>query len=199
MPKERIDPRKLTWVRRPKLYIQTADKVIMETEPNTHSNFRGDPAESACGMFIHPGRDYSLSFRMDFNFHGPGDQCGFHLYTDENNWCSCRIVNMDRAMHDMACTVCYDGKKDRNHRQIGSGIRWMYWQILYYRSQVKIQFSFNGDRYLDFRQFEMPGSGDSTVILYACSLKNTYYDCTVSRILLQNPLNESQFYKEEVL
>ena len=168
---KRIDPRQLTWVCQPKLYILSSDKLLIETEPFTELKPQGNSAE-AVEMSIMPKGSFCFSARVDFNYHNSFDQCGFILYDDEKM--------------KLRCIVYHGGAGDISVRDVGSAITRMFYRIWYRGGAVRIQYSFSGKRWSDFREFRLNHPERKLKIgIYACSPGNSFFDCTFSGMTLE--------------
>lgn len=191
--KERLDPRKMIWTKKPKLCIMTADKVIIETEPNS---FVRDKSLGNGAFCLYTDVDGSFMFEVknEFDFRGIHDQCGVVLYKNHDNWARCTISRVNDEYNDLKCMVDYNGEKDTSIRRIGTGIHWVYYRISFYDRHVRMQGSFNGVHFRDIREFTMPGSGtDIKLMIYACSPEKTYFDCTFSGMTIYRGITEEQF------
>ena len=72
---------------------------------------------------------------------------------------------------------------DRSEREIGSGIQWLYYRIWLRGGIVRVQYSFNGKRYSDLREFVI-GNDEVKLGIYACSPRNSSFDCIFSEAIL---------------
>ena len=69
---------------------------------------------------------------------------------------------------------------------IGGAIRRMHYRIWYRGGAVRVQYSFGGKRWSDFREFQLTHPERKLKIgLYACSPGNSYFDCTFSGMTLE--------------
>ena len=118
---KRIDPRQLTWVCQPKLYILSSDKLLIETEPFTELKPQGNSAE-AVEMSIMPKGSFCFSARVDFNYHNSFDQCGFILYEGENRKMVIGTEYHNDEKMKLRCIVYHGGAGDISVRDVGSAI-----------------------------------------------------------------------------
>ena len=83
MSRKHIDPRALIWICQPKLFIQSSDKVVLETEPFTELKPSGNGAE-AIELSLPTHGSFCFSVKVDYQFRSAFDQCGIIIYENEN-------------------------------------------------------------------------------------------------------------------
>ncbi len=182
---KRIDPRQLTWICAPKLYILSSDKIVIETEPFTDLRPNGKSAE-AVELSLVPKGSFCFSARVDFDFHRPFDQCGLILYEEEKRKMIIGTEGHDDETVRLRCIVYHGGRGDHSSREIGTAVSKMYYRIWYRGGAVRVQYSFAGQRWSDFREFQLKDPDSSLKIgIYACSPGNSYFDCTFSAMTLE--------------
>ncbi|MBQ9327414.1 MAG: DUF1349 domain-containing protein [Solobacterium sp.] len=177
-----IDPSQLTWIRQPAMYVLEPDRIVLETEPYTSFHSLSFDNTNAFGLTLPPANNFSFTARVDYRFRGVEDECGILLRLDNTHWAKAGIECRGSSL-DLSCTVYADGYGDRSCREIGDGIRWMYFRVLYWNGNVRFQYSFNGERYTDMRWFHFgPGETPVSAGMYACSGADSSFDCTFSRM-----------------
>jgi regulation of enolase protein 1 (concanavalin A-like superfamily) len=178
-----INLKKLQWTQKPKYFVQKSDRIMIETEPHTDLPPYGRGAE-AKDLIVTPGGSFHMTVRCDFTYHEPFDQCGLVLYNGEERKAIIGTQKRDGEVSKLQCIVYYDGGGDRCERDIGSAIRWMYYRIWYRTGGVRIQYSFNGIRYSDFREFAVEEDTELHIGIYACSPSDSYFDCEFSEVAI---------------
>jgi regulation of enolase protein 1 (concanavalin A-like superfamily) len=182
---ERIDPSSLQWLRKPSMYMLDGDRLVLETEPHTSFHSLNFDSTNAFGMLVEPGSSFCFTVRADFRFQGAEDECGVLLKRTNTRWAKAGIECRGDTS-DLFCTVYSGGYGDRSCRQVGSGIRWMYFRLLYWSGNARFQYSFNGERYSDMRWLHFaPGAEPVVAGIYACSGGDSYFDCTFSDMQIQ--------------
>ncbi len=182
---KRIDPRQLTWICQPKLYILSSDKLLIETEPFTDLHPHGNSAE-AIELSLVPKGSFCFSARVDFEYHEQFDQCGLILYENGKRKLVLGTELRDEEMLKLISIVYHGGRGDLAIRDIGSAVKRMYYRIWYRGSAVRVQYSFSGKRWSDFREFLLREDTEGLKIgIYACSPGNSYFDCTFSAMTLE--------------
>ncbi|NCB33443.1 MAG: DUF1349 domain-containing protein [Erysipelotrichia bacterium] len=183
MVRRRLNPGTMCWTHKPRFYVINADRLVIETEPHTSMTGELGGSESASGMALPPADGFSLTLRMDYEFHGSQDECGIYLKRQSGRWCKFSIENIGSDTMDIACTMYENGYADRSIREIGSLIHSMYLRIIYWGGEARFLYSFNGDRFVEMRSLHFADCGEPAIAgLYACSPGSTFFDCTFSRM-----------------
>ena len=183
MGKRRLNPGQLRWTHKPKFYVISADRLVLETEPHTSMTGVLGVSDSVAGMCLPPADRFSLTLRLDYEFRGPQDECGIYLRRHSGHWCKCSIENLGSDTVDLACTMYENGYADRSMREIGSLISHLYFRLIFWDGEARFQYSFNGDRSSEMRSLHFADSGEPvTVGLYACSPGGSFFDCTFSKM-----------------
>ncbi len=182
----RLQPSDLEWMNKPSLYLTNGGKVVIETEPHTMFHPKSQKVKEAFGLQMVPKGSFSFSLRMDYAFQNIDDECGIFLERDDKHWVTLALVKKEDRL-ELACTVYNNGYKDRSVRELGSAISWLYLKVVYWRGNASFYYSFHGDTYMQIRNlhFEMDQSEVRTG-LYACSLRNSFYDATFNEMLLES-------------
>ena len=178
--KEYLDPSALHWMRKPSMYTMDHERLVLETEPYTSFQSLSYDSTDAFGMTLDPMESFAFSVRIDYQFRSLEDECGILLHHSNSRWAKAGIERRPDGL-DIACTVYANGYGDRSCRLIGSGIRWMYLRVLYWRGNCRFQYSFNGEKYSDMRWLHFASQREPvTAGIYACSPQDSYFDCTFS-------------------
>lgn len=183
--KKIIDPRKLEWIYRPRLFIVNEDKIILETEPFTDLK-PARPGAEAIELSIPAKGSFCFSACVDFEFRNRYDQCGFILYKGKEHKALFGMEYYDEESSNLQCIVYHDEYGDKSGRDIGSAIHRMYYRIWYRGGALRMQYSFTGRKFQDFRKFWLePGELDLSIGIYACSPENSSFDCTFRNMMLE--------------
>ncbi|MBR2067604.1 MAG: DUF1349 domain-containing protein [Solobacterium sp.] len=169
----------------PKLFILNKDSLVVETEPFTDLRPMGNGAE-AVEMRMLPKGNFSFSLRIQYDFKNTFDQCGITLYEGKKRKAIIGIEYYDEEITKISTIVYHGGVGDKSIRDISSGIKYLYYRVWYRGGLCRIQYSFNGDRYLDLREFALRGEGEIHPGIYACSPANSSFDCIFSKVKLED-------------
>ncbi len=179
-----IDPREMKWIAEPELYILSSDKVIMETKPFTDLNTQGSSAE-ALQLTMHVEDTFCFTVRSEFRFRNKFDQCGIMIYNGSERKAMCGIIKHDDNVNQLACIVYHGGQGDLSCRDIGSVIDSIYYRMWYRNGDVRMQYSYGGRVYSDFRHFRLHTDDVIGIGIFACSPGNSWFDCTFSEMTLE--------------
>ena len=180
-----IDPRQLTWVCQPELFILSSDRLVIETEPHTNLRPDGRSAE-AVELSIMPKGSFCFSARIDFEYRGVFDQCGLILYEGDRRKMILGTEYMDRELTRLSSIVFHGGRGDHACRDIGSAVNRIWFRIWYRSGAVRVQYSFSSGRWSDFRMFQLKTAQEKLRIgIYACSPGDSWFDCTFSAMTLE--------------
>ncbi|MBR2812791.1 MAG: DUF1349 domain-containing protein [Solobacterium sp.] len=180
----RVSPRSLMWISKPALYIQNGDRLVLETEPYTDLSENSHSAE-AIELNLSPQGNFNFTLKCEYAYRQQFDQCGLVIYSGKKRKAFFGTQYQDKETQELHCTVYYDGSGDRSKRPISASIQRMYYRIWYRAGAVRVQFSFNGGRFSDLREFRInPDDGVISIGIYACSPGNSYFDCTFSKMML---------------
>ena len=127
---KRIDPRQLTWVCQPKLYILSSDKLLIETEPFTELKPQGNSAE-AVEMSIMPKGSFCFSARVDFSITILVSPVGSFLTKWKNPKGGSAFEYHNDEKMKLRCIVYHGGAGDISVRDVGSAITRMFYRIWY--------------------------------------------------------------------
>ena len=179
---KKLNLKELKWVHQPDRFVVREDKIIIETEPHTSLTLLGGSEEGVV-MELVPTGNFHFSIRCDFQYKNTLDQCGIVLYDQHGRKLIVGCEMMDGEVSKIVVRVNHMDGTDRSEREIGSGIQWLYYRIWLRGGIVRVQYSFNGKRYSDLREFVI-GNDEVKLGIYACSPRNSSFDCIFSEAIL---------------
>ncbi|MBQ9048829.1 MAG: DUF1349 domain-containing protein [Solobacterium sp.] len=180
---ERVNPSYLHWFHQPKLYILSADKLILETEPYTSMQNMTIDENSGFGLFGDEHSAFEAEIRLQFGFRNRNDECGMLLKLNDDSWFKFGVSSAEKEFNELFCTRFHQSFRDRNLRVIGSGVNTVWLRLMYTRGRAAFSYSLNGDRYITYREITFPDyQGAAAAGIYACSPGNSYFDCTFSQM-----------------
>ncbi len=179
-----FDFEQMHWMRKPEYYLLQNGKLIIETDPFTSFHALSFDSTRTCGLMSDLMDSFCFTVRVDYKMLKDADECGIVIRKPKGKWAKAGLENrMDHF--DLACTVYGDGFGDRSCRQVGSGIQWLYFRVLYWNGNARFQYSFNGEKYSDMRWLHLASSKELVEVgIYACSPGDTGFDCTFSNMQL---------------
>ncbi len=182
MPKE-VNFKKGKWIKKPKLFIQSDNSLIFETEPFTDIHDKGD--RPCAEIRYELSNNFMFSIKTDYHYHNVFDQCGLVLYRNDERIAIIGTQYYDSEITRIQAITYHDNLGDRSIRDIASNIHSLYYRLWHRDSIIRIQYSFNGKRYRDFREFPIKDDDKYMIGLYSCSPINSIFDCTFSEFVME--------------
>lgn len=170
----------LKWIREPKNYSITENKIEIITEPHTdlwqrtYYNFRNDNAPV---LQIHTDEKYfSFIVKTEFESNHRFDQCGVVMYLDSENWFKCSIEYENEDFQHLGSVVTNNGYSDWATTVIDASIKSMWYRFSRREDDYCIESSIDGINYSQMRIFHMwKGNGTIQFGIYACSPENSSF------------------------
>lgn len=189
--KKTINFQEIQWIQKPDRYIQRDDCLVIETQPHTMLRPYGRNGAEAVELSVNPKGNFHFTVRTDFEYRKAFDQCGILLYNDNVRKAVIGVEKRDGSISKLSSIVFHKDGNDRCERDIGSSIHWMYYRVWVRSDIARVQYSFNGQRYSDFRQFSFQNHNDIRIGFYACSPLDSYFDCRFSEMILSDEEEET--------
>lgn len=170
----------LKWIREPKNYVITENKIEIITEPHTdlwqrtYYNFRNDNAPV---LQINTDEKYfSFILKTEFESNHRFDQCGVVMYLDSENWFKCSIEYENEDFQHLGSVVTNNGYSDWATTAIDASIKSMWYRFSRRQDDYCIESSIDGINYSQMRIFHM-WKGNSAIQfgIYACSPENSSF------------------------
>lgn len=170
----------LKWIREPKSYFITENKIEIITEPHTdlwqrtYYNFRNDNAPV---LQINTDEKYfSFIVKTEFESNHRFDQCGVVMYLDSENWFKCSIEYENEDFQHLGSVVTNNGYSDWATTAIDASIKSMWYRFSRREDDYCIESSIDGINYSQMRIFHMwKGNSNIQFGVYACSPENSSF------------------------
>ena len=177
----------LKWIREPKNYSITENKIEIVTEPHTdlwqrtYYNFRNDNAPV---LQINTDEKYfSFIVKTEFESNHRFDQCGVVMYLDSENWFKCSIEYENEDFQHLGSVVTNSGYSDWATTVIDASIKSMWYRFSRREDDYCIESSIDGIHYSQMRIFHMwKGNGAIQFGIYACSPENSSFKATFTNM-----------------
>ena len=177
----------LKWIREPKNYSITENKIEIVTEPHTdlwqrtYYNFRNDNAPV---LQINTDEKYfSFIVKTEFESNHRFDQCGVVMYLDSENWFKCSIEYENEDFQHLGSVVTNNGYSDWATTVIDASIKSMWYRFSRREDDYCIESSIDGIHYSEMRIFHMwKGNGAIQFGIYACSPENSSFKATFTNM-----------------
>ena len=177
----------LKWIREPKNYSITENKIEIVTEPHTdlwqrtYYNVRNDNAPV---LQINTDEKYfSFIVKTEFESNHRFDQCGVVMYLDSENWFKCSIEYENEDFQHLGSVVTNSGYSDWATTVIDASIKSMWYRFSRREDDYCIESSIDGIHYSQMRIFHMwKGNGAIQFGIYACSPENSSFKATFTNM-----------------
>ena len=188
----------LTWIRPPKTYSITQDKITITTEPQTdlwQRTYYGFQNDNAPVLQMKTSQKYftfitKTHFASKFRF----DQSGIVMYLDSDNWFKASVEYEDDKIQRLGSVVTQNGYSDWSSNDISSEIKSIWFRFSRRESDYYVEYSMDGKEWKQMRMFHMfKGGEEITFGIYACSpSKGASFDATFTNM----ELTECKWEKE---
>ena len=170
----KVNAKEMKWIRAPKQYKVTEDRVEIITEPHTdlwqrtYYHFRNDSAP----VFQLETDEQFFSFlvKTDFDSKVRYDQSGIVMYLDSDNWLKASVEYENDEIQRLGSVVTNNGYSDWATHDIPSSIKEMWYRLSRRGSDYYIETSLDGTTFHQMRTFHLDkGDGEISFGIYAAS------------------------------
>lgn len=182
-----MDLNKFKWVREPKSYSISKDKIEIVTLPHTdlwqrtYYHFRNDNAPV---LQIKTDKKYfSFVVKTEFDTKHRFDQCGVVMYLDSDNWLKASIEYENEEYQHLGSVVTNNGYSDWATVEIPSNIKSMWYRLSRREDDFCLECSNDGIRFKQMRVCHMFNAKDSIEFgIYACSPEDSSFKATFTNM-----------------
>ena len=179
----KFDVNKLEWIRVPKDFSITADKIEIITNPHTdlwqrtYYHFRNDNAPVL--QMQTNDKFFSFIVKTEFESKHRFDQCGIVMYLDSENWLKGSIEYENDRFQHLGSVVTNNGYSDWATTEIDAKIKEMWYRLSRREDDYCIECSEDGITFEQMRVCHM-WNGDGTIRfgIYACSPEDSSFKAT---------------------
>lgn len=181
---------KFNWIREPKNYNITENKIFITTEPytdlwqKTYYHFINDNAPL---LVMEIEEEYfSFTVKVDFtNSKVRFDQSGIIVYLDSENWIKGSIEYENDLYQHLGSVVTNNGYSDWATTEISSSIKSMYYRLSRRGNDYLIENSIDGVKFQQMRICHLhKGEKKIKFGIYACSPENSSFETIFSEMSL---------------
>lgn len=176
------------WIRAPKNYLITEDRIEIITEPrtdlwqNTYYHFCNDNAP-----VLQMDTDesfFSFVVKTDFSESKHRfDQCGIVLYLDAKNWLKASVEFENSNFQHLGAVVTNNGYSDWSTTEIPSDIKSMWYRLSRRENDFRIESSLDGINYSQMRICHMFKADKKISFgIYACSPEESSFKAVFTKI-----------------
>ena len=176
-----FDVNKLQWIREPKSYVITKDKIEIVTQPHTdlwqktYYHFCNDSAPLL--QMSTDEKFFSFVVKTEFsNSHHRFDQCGVVLYLDAENWLKGSIEYENENFQHLGSVVTNNGYSDWATTEIPVSVKSMWYRLSRREDDFCIECSEDGVVYHQLRICHLHKAKDEIQFgIYACSPEDSSF------------------------
>lgn len=183
----KFDVSDLKWLREPKNYIITENKIEMMTKPHTdlwqrtYYNFQNDNAPVL--QMNTEEKYFSFIVKTEFESNHRFDQCGVVMYLDSENWFKGSVEYENEDFQHLGSVVTNNGYSDWTTTVIDASINSMWYRFSRRADDYCIESSIDGIHYSQMRIFHMwKGNRSIQFGVYACSPEDSSFKAVFSEM-----------------
>lgn len=185
-----MDLTKFQWIRQPRDWRMTDDRIEVTTEPHTdlwqrtYYHFRNDNAPVL--QMETEEKYFSFTVKTDFSdSHHRFDQCGIVMYLDSENWLKGSVEYENKEYQHLGSVVTNQGYSDWATTVIDADVRSMWYRFSRREDDYRIECSVDGKSFQQMRICHMyRGSGKIRFGIYACSPEDSSFKAVFSNLQL---------------
>ena len=164
----------LTWIRPPKQFSITNEKITITTEPNTdlwQRTYYGFQNDNAPVLQMKTSEKYfSFITKTNFDSKTRFDQSGVVMYLDSDNWFKASVEYENDKIQRLGSVVTQNGYSDWCSTDISADIKSIWFRFSRRESDYYLEYSFDGKDWKQMRIFHMFKGGEEISFgIYACS------------------------------
>lgn len=194
----KFDIEKLEWIRKPKQYDISDNKIIIITEPKTdlwQRTYYGFQNDNAPVLQIKSNQKYfSFVVKTEFNSKRRFDQCGIVMYLNSENWLKASIEYENEEYQRLGSVVTNNGYSDWATTDIDASVKSMWYRLSRRESDYCIECSTDG---VNFKQMRIchinEGADEIQFGIYACSPEESSFEAIFSNM----EITECKWLKHE--
>lgn len=194
----KFDIEKLEWIRKPKQYDISDNKIIIITEPKTdlwQRTYYGFQNDNAPVLQIKSNQKYfSFVVKTEFNSKRRFDQCGIVMYLNSENWLKASIEYENEEYQRLGSVVTNNGYSDWATTDIDASVKSMWYRLSRRESDYCIECSTDG---VNFKQMRIchinKGADEIQFGIYACSPEESSFEAIFSNM----EITECKWLKHE--
>ena len=181
----KVNAKEMKWIRAPKQYKVTEDRVEIITEPHTdlwqrtYYHFRNDSAP----VFQLETDEQFFSFlvKTDFDTKVRYDQSGIVMYLDSDNWLKASVEYENDEIQRLGSVVTNNGYSDWSSVDVDASIKSIWFRLSRREDDFCIENSFDGVNFKQMRICHMFNAKEKISFgIYACSPEDSTFTAKFS-------------------
>ena len=179
----KVNAKEMKWIREPKQYEVTEDKVEIITEPHTdlwqrtYYHFRNDNAPV---LQLETGEQFfSFVVRTDFDTKVRYDQSGIVMYLDSDNWLKASMEFENDQIQRLGRVVTNNGYSDWSSVDVDASVKSIWFRFSRREDDFCIENSVDGVNFKQMRICHMFHAKEKINFgIYACSAEDSSFKAT---------------------
>lgn len=179
----KVNAKEMKWIREPKQYEVTEDKVEIITEPHTdlwqrtYYHFRNDNAPV---LQLETGEQFfSFVVKTDFDTKVRYDQSGIVMYLDSDNWLKASMEFENDQIQRLGSVVTNNGYSDWSSVDVDASVKSMWFRFSRREDDFCIENSVDGVNFKQMRICHMFHAKEKINFgIYACSAEDSSFKAT---------------------
>lgn len=179
----KVNAKEMKWIREPKQYEVTEDKVEIITEPHTdlwqrtYYHFRNDNAPV---LQLETGEQFfSFVVKNDFDTKVRYDQSGIVMYLDSDNWLKASMEFENDQIQRLGSVVTNNGYSDWSSVDVDASVKSIWFRFSRREDDFCIENSVDGVNFKQMRICHMFHAKEKINFgIYACSAEDSSFKAT---------------------
>ena len=179
----KVNAKEMKWIREPKQYEVTEDKVEIITEPHTdlwqrtYYHFRNDNAPV---LQLETGEQFfSFVVKTDFDTKVRYDQSGIVMYLDSDNWLKASMEFENDQIQRLGSVVTNNGYSDWSSVDVDASVKSIWFRFSRTEDDFCIENSVDGVNFKQMRICHMFHAKEKINFgIYACSAEDSSFKAT---------------------
>lgn len=179
----KVNAKEMKWIREPKQYEVTEDRVEIITEPHTdlwqrtYYHFRNDNAPV---LQLETGEQFfSFVVKTDFDTKVRYDQSGIVMYLDSDNWLKASMEFENEQIQRLGSVVTNNGYSDWSSVDVDASVKSIWFRFSRREDDFCIENSVDGVNFKQMRICHMFHAKEKINFgIYACSAEDSSFKAT---------------------
>lgn len=184
-----VDVSLMEWIRAPKNYKISKDKIEIFTEPKTdlwqrtYYGFRNDNAPVL--QLVTDEKYFSFTVKASYDYKRRFDQCGVVVYLDGENWLKASVEYENGTMQRLGSVVTNRGYSDWATVDVDAAVNTVWYRLSRREYDYCIECSFDGVNFKQMRICHLSeGGGEIRFGIYACSPEQSSFKAVFTEMEL---------------
>lgn len=184
-----VDVSLMEWIRAPKIYKISKDKIEIFTEPQTdlwqrtYYGFRNDNAPVL--QLVTDEKYFSFTVKASYDYKRRFDQCGVVVYLDGENWLKASVEYENGTMQRLGSVVTNHGYSDWATVDVDAAVNTVWYRLSRREYDYCIECSYDGVNFKQMRICHLSeGGGEIRFGIYACSPEQSSFKAVFTEMEL---------------